>query len=55
MIPLVCNIGKVYCKTAEDKNKEEFHSDVESKFIEINSDFYISMDVQAYTCLPTIS
>ena len=51
-IPLINSISKVFNKTAADTKDPFFDVKLKSKFIELNEDFYVSMDVQAYTCAP---
>lgn len=51
-IPLVNCISKVFCKTAAETKDPFFDTKLKSKFIELNEDFYVSMDCQAYTCAP---
>ena len=54
-IPLLNNIGKAFSKTAGDLEKDDLEKDFESKLIKLNNDFYVSMDIQAYSCLPKAS
>lgn len=54
-IPLLSNIAEKFSKTANDEYKDNFEANIQSKFLELNDDFYVAMDVQAYCCLPKIS
>jgi hypothetical protein len=54
-IELFKNISRIFCKTARDKERLSFCEGLESKIVEINDDFYMSVDIQGYNCLPRIS
>jgi len=51
---LICtDIAKKFCKTEEQKEDVlHFHEDLESKIVELNDDFYVSVDIQGYATLP---
>lgn len=47
-MPKVClfkNISKIFCKTAKDQERLNFTDDLESKIVELNDDFYTSVDI----------
>ena len=51
-LPVFENISKIFTKTAKDKHREDFCENIKSKTIELNEDFYTTVDIQGYSCLP---
>lgn len=46
------DIQKIFRKTASDQKKPTFTDQIESRIIELDSDFYVSIDIQGYCCFP---
>ena len=44
-VPIFENISKIFTKTAKDKHREDFCENLRSKTIELNEDFYTTVDI----------
>lgn len=47
------DIKRIFDKTAEDKNdKQTLMPGIKPQLVELNDDFYVSVDIQGYCCFP---
>lgn len=48
-------MAQIFNKCGKDRDKHNFCENIKSKIIELNEDFYTTVDIQGYTCLPRVT
>jgi len=46
------NISQIFNRTGEDQGEDDFLKGLKSEIFTLNTDFYVSVDIQAFSCLP---
>jgi len=50
--PLFENIQEAFSKTGANQNDKDFLAGLKSHTVQLNGDFYVSVDISGYKCLP---
>ena len=46
------NIAEIFKRTADEEDEPDFLKGLVSEIFCLNTDFYVSVDIQAFSCLP---